>query len=108
MLRGRACGFFRVLPLVNPPGVPQSVFHAAIGHELPDASRARSREGQRLERTFRLRQINQVLRNAFLMQDSPDHFAIAPGTPQPRLDNGSASWGLEKIEEGEYFVVYCE
>src|SRR5271154_7171494 len=101
MLRGRARGFFWILPFVDPPSVPQSVFHAAIGHELPDTSRASSRERQRLERAFGLRQINQILRNPFFMKNSPDHFAITTGTPQPRLYNGSASRSLEKIEEGE-------
>src|SRR5580700_12193651 len=100
MLSCCARGFFWILPLVNPPGVPQAVFHAAVGDELPDSPRTGSRKSQRLERAFRLRQIDQVLRNTLFMQDPRDHFAIAAGAPQPGLDDGAASRGLEKIEEG--------
>ncbi len=58
----RARGFLRVLPLVHPPGVAQSIFIAAPGHELPDAPRPGTRQRQRLKGAFRLGQINQVLR----------------------------------------------
>src|SRR5580704_18552929 len=108
MLRGRARGLFWILSFVHPPGVPQTVFHSAISDELPDSPRTGPRERQRLERAFRLRQIDQVLRNPLFMQDAGNHFAIAAGTPQPGLDNGAATRRLKKIEEGEHFVIYSE
>ncbi len=106
MLRGRARGLFRILPFVDPPGMPQTVFHPAIRDELPNSACASSRQRERLERALRLRQINQVLRNSFFMQDARNHFAITARTAQTRLHNGAPARSLEKIEEGQHFVVH--
>ena len=68
MLGGGAGGLLRVLAIVDPPVALQAVQHARAGHELPHAARACPRQRQRLETGFRLRQVNQVLRNAFFLQ----------------------------------------
>ena len=106
MLRRRTRGFFRILPLVDPPGMPQPVLLPAIGHELPHASRARARQRQRLERAFRLRQVDQILRDAFFMQHARDHLLITAPALQPGLDNRAAARRLEEIEKRQHFVIH--
>src|SRR5215472_14114063 len=82
MARSRACGFLRVLAIVDPPTTLQAVPGSAAGHELPHPTSTYARECQGMESGFSLGQINQVLRYAFFLEDARDHFPIAPGTNQ--------------------------
>src|SRR5205807_8447248 len=102
MLRGGVRSFLGVLAFIDPPGMPKSVFLPAVGHELPDSPRPRARKRQRLERAFRLRQVDQILWQALFPQHAGNHLAITPGATQSGFHDGAAARRLEKIEKGKY------
>jgi hypothetical protein len=104
MLRGGMRGFFGILTLVDPPGMVQPVFVAAPGYELPDPASPRARKGRRLKGTFRLGQINEVLRQAFFAKHAGDHFAVTAGTAQAVFHDGPASRSLEKVQKASNLV----
>src|ERR1700693_1255781 len=106
MLRGRVRGFFRILALVKPPGVAQTILLSTVSDELPHATGSRARKCCGLESTLRLRQINEGLRHPFLAEHSRDHAAITAGAPQAGFDNGTPAWGLKEIQEGQHFIVH--
>ncbi len=106
MLRGGVRGFLRILTLVNPPRVTKPIFLAAVSHELPYSACAGAGKRQRLESTFRLRQIDQVLGQALFLQHAGNHLAITPRPAQPGFHDGASARRLEKIEERKHLVVY--
>src|SRR5215468_6308272 len=97
MLRRSACSLFRILPIVHPPVVAQSIFVAAPCDELPDSASSSARKRERLKRTFRLRQIDQILRNSFFMEHPGNHFLIAAAAPQSCFDNRFPTRRLEEV-----------
>src|SRR5260370_37959251 len=106
MLRSGVRGLLGVLAFIDPPSVPKAVFLPAISYELPDPSRAGARKGQRLERAFRLRQVDQILRQALFPQHARNHLAITPGAAPSGFHDGAAARSLEKIEEGKYLIIH--
>src|ERR1700730_958309 len=99
MLRGRVGGLFRILALVKPPGVAQPVLLPAVSEEVPHAPRPRARQCRRPEDHVPLRQLNKILRYAFLAEHPRDHPAITPGWAQAGFDDGASAWGLKEIQE---------
>jgi hypothetical protein len=49
MARGGACGFLRILPVIDPNIVREAVAASTAGHKLPDATGADAGNGQRME-----------------------------------------------------------
>src|SRR5229473_2781968 len=105
MLRSGVRGLFGILAFVNPPGVAEPIFMAAVGHELPDPPRPGARKSQRLEGAFGLRQVDQILRQALFLQNAGNHLAITSGAAQSGFHDGASARRLKKIEKGEYLVV---
>src|SRR5260370_37770997 len=91
MLRSGVRGLLGVLAFIDPPSVPKAVFLPAISYELPDPSRAGARKGQRLERAFRLRQVDQILRQALFPHHAMNHHAINPPSAQSRFHASAPS-----------------
>ena len=103
MVRGRARGLFRILPVIDPPAPRQSVALCAAAHELPHAARSRAGNGQRMESRFGLGQVDQVLRHSFFFQDLPDHVFIPAGARQ-RAFNRAPSAGREVVDKARDLV----
>src|SRR5579872_4124864 len=93
MMRGGSRRLLRILPFINPPVALQAVSLGAAGHELPHAASSRTGERQRMESRFRLREIDQVLRNAFFLENSLNHLLIATATRQRMLEGGTSAAG---------------
>jgi hypothetical protein len=83
---GGAGGFLGVLAVVDPHVVVKARTAAAAAHELPDAASARPRNRQRMESGLGLRQIDQILRHAFLFQSCHDHVVVAAGAGKGALE----------------------
>ena len=62
-----ARGFFGILPIVDPHVVRKTVSTGAAGHKLPDTASAHSRDSQGVESRLGLREVDQILGNAFLL-----------------------------------------
>ena len=71
----------------------QAVSAGAAAHELPDAAGADAGDGERMESGFGLRQVNQILRDAFFFQDRQHHFAVAAGAGQGALEDAASAIG---------------
>src|SRR5205823_2368134 len=56
---------------------------AAPCHELPHSRRGLSRKRTRQKARFRLRQMDQFLRQTLFVQNALDQWAITSGPPQP-------------------------
>ena len=98
-------GLLRILALVDPPAPLQAIQGAGLSHELPHAASARPRHGQGLETGFGLRQVNQVLRNAFLLEGLQHHVAIAAGTGPGMFQRGLAARAGEVVDEHRHLIV---
>ena len=61
-----------------------------------------------MKRAFRLRQIDQILWNAFFLEHARNHFAITAGAPQAGFDNRLSTRRLEKIQKRQDFVIHGE
>src|SRR5260370_1079801 len=94
MLRGGVRGLLGILAFVDPPGMAKAVLLPTVGHELPDSPRPRARKRQRLERAFRLRQVDQVLRHALFPQNAGNHLPVAPGAPLSSIQSMASSKSL--------------
>src|SRR5262245_29910188 len=101
VLRGGAGRFLRVLALVYPPGMSQSVFMPAISNELPDTAGPGTRKCKRLEGALGLGQIDQVLRQPLLPQHARNHFPVAARAAQAVFHDGAAARRLKEIQKGE-------
>ena len=91
-------GFLGILAFVEPPGVAQTVFLSAVCYKLPHAAGSCARKRGGLKGAFRLRQVNQILWNAFFGQNRAIIYGTARAA-QTGFHNGAAARGLEKIQE---------
>ena len=58
MVRRRARGFLRILPVIHPPAMLEPILLAAERHELPQAPRTGTGQRLRLERALSLRHVD--------------------------------------------------
>ena len=78
MVGGGARGLFGIHAVVRVGRLLQAILIAPPLKELPHAAGRGARHGARDEPRFRLRQVNDLLRYAFLIQDALDHRPVAP------------------------------
>src|SRR3954470_22148649 len=88
---GGAGGFLRVLPIIRPGIAMQVVSPGAARHELPDSASSGTRNRIRMEARFGLRQIDEILRNAFFPERALDHLPIASATSETALQRAVAA-----------------
>ena len=79
MAGGGARGLFGIHAVVGVRRLFQAVLIAAPFHELPHAAGRHAGHGARDEAGFRLRQVDQFLRHALLVQNALDHRPVAAG-----------------------------
>src|SRR2546430_3346895 len=77
MARCRTCGSFGILAIIHPLGALQPISFGTAAHELPHPSSPSPGNCQGMKPGLRLSQINEVLRNTFLLECALDHLAIA-------------------------------
>ncbi len=94
-------GLLGILTIVDPPIALQSVPSGAAGHELPDAAGAYPRERQRVKARLRLREINQILRDALLFQDAANHVFIAARPDQRVFQRATPTTGEVRDISGD-------
>ena len=87
---GGAGGLLGILAVVHIYVVVHTIAPGAAAHELPDAAGAYARDGQGMKSGFGLRQVNEILRDAFFFQDRQHHLAIPAGAGQCALENAAA------------------
>ena len=88
--RSGARGLLRILAVIHPPVALQAVAARPAGHELPDSTSADSRQSERVEARFGLRQVNQILRNALFLQDAANHRVVAARANQRVFERAPA------------------
>src|SRR5271163_1352989 len=108
MVSGGARGFLGIAAFVNPIAALKVVLFSTIGHELPDAASAGAGNRLRLEGAFRLREINEVLRNSLFLEDAADHGVIPAGALETMLDNRASAGAGEKAEVLQNRFVHRE
>ena len=98
---GGAGGLLGILAVVHIHVVVHTIAPGAAAHELPDAAGAYARDGQGMKSGFGLRQINQILRDAFFFQDWQHHLAIPAGAGQGTLEDAASVVGEVGNEPGD-------
>ena len=77
VVSGGARGHFRIHPVIGVAGLHQPVLLPAKRHELPHAAGGGAGHRPRHEAGFGLRQVDQLARYSFFVQDSLNHGPIA-------------------------------
>ena len=101
---GGAGGLLGIHAVVGVGGLLQAVLIAAPLEELPHAAGGGARYGARDETGFRLRQVNDLLRNAFFVQDALNHGPVAARALQSGEEGLVAAIG-EVIDVAQHGVV---
>ena len=101
MARGGARRFLRVQAVVETRRLLESVLPPARLHELPHPGRLLARNGPRLEARFRLRQVDQLLGNALLVEDAPDQRPVAARALHTIDEHPPPAPGRKEVDVGK-------
>ncbi len=97
-------GLLRIRPFVHPPVLAKPVKSSGAGRKLPKAFALRTGISQWFEGTLGLAEIDQVLRQTLLGQDSGNHGSIPPGALHANFKTLAATL-LKIVQIAQHKVV---
>ena len=106
VLGRRASGLLGIQPIVVPLGLLQSILLATKRNKLPHPRRCHVRHRARRKSALRLRQIDQLLRNALFGQNLRNHRLIATGPLEPIHQRAAAALRRKVIDKTLHRVVH--